>query len=178
MGGEGAGLLPPITGVADSRQMPGIDHSTSSVLGLRIPQGMAPGVGPFRVYRFEGPWPVEQVSQFVRDQIRTLWETREGSGYLFREARVKNPADGVDGSQKLSIRVFKGRKSGATVDVWIDSAHWAGKKDGASSGANVGMTAAQRTRRQADKEETMRVWRKIAAGEEPDERDRRSSFFK
>jgi hypothetical protein len=92
-----------------------------SVFGLRVPRGMKPAKGPNQVYRFEGTLELGHVKRYVMRQVETGHLLEEPTGYLVRKARVVEPVGSSRGDLLLAVRIFRGRRGGASVDVWVEA---------------------------------------------------------
>ncbi|MCP4599355.1 MAG: hypothetical protein GY847_02270 [Proteobacteria bacterium] len=159
-------------------------QGTTTVLGLGIPRGMMPAPAPPKVYRFEGTHHVAHVTGFIREQVSTRKSMREGSGYIFRNARVRHPKGKATGGDLLAIRIFKGQKGGATIDIWLEreyakrlpsrgsSSYYRSSHSYGSSGRHTTRvtTTAKRKRKKA-KRDTMRVMYKLMRKDELDSND-------
>ena len=44
----------------------------------------------------------------------------EGSGFLMRHAILRKTRGSSEADKPMAIRIFKGRKRGATIDVWFE----------------------------------------------------------
>ncbi|MFO8074193.1 MAG: hypothetical protein R6V85_20215 [Polyangia bacterium] len=152
-----------------------------AVFGLSLPRGMKPVPGPNRVYRFESTHRLESVKRYLMGQVETAYLKDEPSGYLVRHAQVLEPAGEVSPEQRLAIRIFRGRRGGATVDVWVESGPGASParraKRPAARGAAAGSRSepvriepgsAEARRRQQSKRETFELLQKMQRGEEID----------
>lgn len=121
------GAAPDAPGVAPAAAAPGaLAAGQHSVLGLRIPNGMAPASSPSPgVYRFEGPQPPEIAARVLEAQLASFEPpATEPGATLYRRAVVREPAGGA-GRIPLAIRVHR-RESGSAVDVWREPATAAG----------------------------------------------------
>ncbi|MCP4197496.1 MAG: hypothetical protein GY762_10150 [Proteobacteria bacterium] len=174
--------LPPIPGAEDQTgKHATLTQGTITALGLVIPDGMTPGPAPRKVYRFEGNFPVFQVATFIHQQVTGADIEIEDGGYLMQKARVRTPKGSATGKEILDIRVFKGRRKGATIDIWLERYYV--KKPPSKNLAppkprtRSQMSPAEKQRRSKEHGETMRVMRKVTSGEPLDEKDRNSPFF-
>jgi hypothetical protein len=174
--------LPPIPGAEDQTgKHATLTQGTITALGLVIPDGMSPGPAPRKVYRFEGNFPVFQVATFIHKQVTGADIEIEDGGYLMQKARVRTPKGSASGKELLDIRVFKGRRKGATIDIWLER-YYAKKlpsKEVAPPRPRTRsqMSPAEKQRRSKEHGETMRVMRKVTSGAPLDEKDRNSPFF-
>ena len=174
--------LPPIPGV---ETQPSGAHATltqgkTTALGLVIPEGMSPAPADDKVYRFEGNFPVFQVATFIHDQVSNAKIEIEDRGYLMRRARVKAPRGGASGKELLGIRVFKGRKGGATIDMWLEreyAKNLPSKNPTPRPRFRSTMSASEKERRGREAGKTMRVMKKVTSDQYLDEEDRNSPFF-
>ena len=152
-----------------------------AVFGLSLPRGMKPVPGPNRVYRFESTHRLESVKRYLMRQVETAYLKDEPSGYLIRHARVLEPLGEVAPEQRLAIRVFRGRRGGATVDVWVESGPGASPARRATRSAGRGAAAGKKSepvriepgsaearRRERSKRETFELLQKMQRGEEID----------
>jgi len=92
-----------------------------AVFGLRVPRGMKPVPGPHRVYRFEGTQDLGLVKRYVMRQVETGTLLDEPTGYLIRKARVVDPVGTSQGDLLLAVRIFRGNRGGASMDVWVEA---------------------------------------------------------
>jgi hypothetical protein len=82
---------------------------------------MVPVDAPPKVYRFVGKYPVEQVRDYVNNRVVAKKTKTEGvRTYLFREAKVKEPAGKSSGKEVLAVRVFQTPKGKAVIDIWLE----------------------------------------------------------
>ena len=116
-----------------------------SVFGLRVPRGMKPAAGPNQVYRFEGTLELAHVKRYVMRQVETGHLLEEPTGYLIRKARVLAPVGSSPADVLLAVRIFRGRRGGASVDAWVETESLAKLRGGQSGlpgyrtgGANKG----------------------------------------
>lgn len=114
--------LPLISGNGTESESPKatLAQGKKTAFGITIPRGMVPAPGPHRVFRFEGSYPVVQVKDFIGAQVTAKEIAAEGSGYLMRQATLRKSTGRVGSDKPMAIRVFKGRKRGATIDVWFE----------------------------------------------------------
>jgi hypothetical protein len=174
--------LPPIPGAEDqAAEHATLTQGTITALGLVIPEGMTPGPAPRKVYRFEGNFPVFQVATFIHKQVTGAKIEIEDGGYLMQKAKVRTPKGSATGNELLDIRVFKGSKKGATIDIWLER-YYAKKLPSKELApprprTRSQMSPAEKQRRSKEHGETMRVMRKVTSGQPLDEKDRNSPFF-
>jgi len=150
-----------------------------SVFGLRVPRGMKPAAGPNRVYRFEGTFELPHVKRYVMRQVETGHLHDEPTGYLIRKARVVDPVGTDPAEVLLAVRIFRGRRGGATMDVWVETESLAALRRGkggsargpGAGGANKGdekppakLTSSQRTKRQEERKSTFEALEAAAQG--------------
>ncbi|HUT77480.1 MAG TPA: hypothetical protein VM285_07325 [Polyangia bacterium] len=198
-GGAGAGA-PPDSGdaaevasatVPDDYQMTRIvdlGEGSHAVFGLRIPRGMRPTSGPHKVYRFEGTLDVIAARRFVMRQVETVLLKDEPTGYLIRGARVLFPVGEVDPQIRLAIRIFRGRKGGATVDVWVERDRERERSRTAAGGGGAGGAAGSEAariepgspearRRVEERQKAFELLEKIGRGEPLSPEDADNPFF-
>jgi hypothetical protein len=111
------------------------------VYGLRVPVGMKPGKGPHKVFRFEGTMQLLHLKRYVMRQVETGTIIEEPTGYLIRKARVLEPVGSPDPGLRLAVRIFRGRKGGASMDVWVEIDSLAAQRGGShglGGGAGTG----------------------------------------
>lgn len=159
---------------------------TTTVFGLVLPQKMTPEKSVPKVYRFTGKYPVVHVMGFLRDQLSRSELSREGEGYLLRFGKVRSPKGRSTGEDKLAVRIYRGMK-GSVVDIWLEKDY--AEKLPPSHGRSADELALVKSRkttrmspeaaavRKKEKQETLRVMRKIAAGGTLDKKDYESPFF-
>ena len=159
---------------------------TTTVLGLVLPQKMTHEKTVPKVYRFTGKYPVVHVMGFLRDQLSRSELSREGDGYLLRFGKVRSPKGQSTGDDKLAVRISRGMK-GTVVDIWLEKDY--AEKLPPSYGRSADKLALVKSRkttrmspeaaavRKKEKQETLRVMRKIAAGGKLDKKDYDSPFF-
>jgi hypothetical protein len=174
--------LPPLPGAQDqsNSRHATLTQGKITALGLVIPDGMSPGPAPRKVYRFEGNYPVFQVATFIHKQVADAKIAIEDGGYLMQRARVRNPKGSASGKEILGIRVFKGQRKGATIDIWLEREYaqkLPAKEVKPRSRTRANMNRSERERRGRDSRETMRVMKKMTSGQPLDEKDRNSPFF-
>jgi hypothetical protein len=115
-----AEVSPVVPADYQSTRVIDLGEGSHAVFGLRLPRGMRPVRGPQRVYRFEGTLDMVAARRFVMRQVETALLKDEPTGYLIRGARVLEPVGEVDLEIRLAVRIFRGRKGGATIDVWAE----------------------------------------------------------
>ncbi len=165
-------------------------QGANTAFGLSIPRGMTPAPGPPKVYRFEGGYSVKRVTNSIRDQVSVRKIVEEGSGFLIRNATVKAPKGETDGNDLLAIRVYKGQKGGATIDIWLEreytrnlpkqassSSLTSAYSKGGSTGRTTRMTSKAKRKRNQSRRETFRVMNKVISGNTLDSNDMNSPFF-
>jgi hypothetical protein len=167
-----------------------LGQGSHAVFGLRIPRGMRPASGPHKVYRFEGTLDVVAARRFVMRQVETALLKDEPNGYLVRGARVLDPVGDVDPEIRLAIRIFRGRKGGATVDVWAErdrererggTAAGGGGGAGGPAGSRAARIEAgspEARRRLEERQVTFELMEKLGRGEAPSPGDADNPFFR
>ena len=163
-----------------------IDPGTAAVLGLVLPQRMTPAKSAPDVYRFTGNYPVSHLVGFFREQLTRSELTREGEGYLIRFGKVRRPVGRSSGEELLAIRIGRGMK-GAIADIWQEKDYKKALPESyrrsvsrralVKSRKSVKMTRGAAATRKREKEDTLRVMNKIAAGQKLDAKDYESPFF-
>lgn len=163
-----------------------IEAGTSAVLGLVLPQRMTPEKSAPNVFRFTGNYSLPHVVGFFREQLSRSELSREGEGYLIRFGKVRRPRGVSSGEELLAIRAAKGMK-GVVVDIWQEKDYKkalpetyrrsAQKRALVKSRKTVKLGQSAGEVRKKEKEETLRVMNKIAAGEKLDAKDYASPFF-
>ncbi len=146
---------------------------TVSVFGLKIPTGMIPAKGPENVYRFLGKMSFEQTVFAIKRQIRVEQEIEEEQGILFRFAKPNTALSEKD-NRVLAIRIFPANEE-VNLDIWLEKEYQNKLPDKSSKAAFTASTipkpvvykdskaAVQKS--QSDRQETMRLLRKIDRGE-------------
>jgi hypothetical protein len=165
-----------------------LGQGSHSVFGLRIPGGMRPAPGPHLVYRFEGTWELTAARRFVMRQMETALLNEEPAGYLIRHARVLEPAGEGDPSLRLAIRIFRGRKGGATIDVWVERDRQRERTREASGGGTAGRADGKAARIEPGSPEALRraeqgratfeMMEQLGRGEAPSAEDADNPFFR
>ena len=173
--------LPPLPGAGkDPNRHATLTQGKITALGLSIPDGMTPARAPEKVYRFEGNHPVFQAAEFVHKQTRGAKIEIEEEGYLMQRATVRDPKGSASGDELLSIRVFKGDRGGATIDIWLEREYRAALPSKVAPPrvrTRAPMSRTEKQRRGKEARETLEVMNKINRGEPLDENDRSSAFF-
>ena len=158
------------------------------VFGIKIPMGMAPAMGPDKVYRFEGTPPMPQVKALIEDQISARDKLREVEGWLFRFAKAKTGDGRSDESPLLAIRIF-GKGRGSVLDIWVEKSYAKALPDRSKRNSNYTFTALRRPTRISgmpkqllDKRrkrlgETLRIMQKLEKGEPLTEEEKKSRLF-
>jgi hypothetical protein len=180
------GLIPPIAPAPLPVET--LADGTHSVFGLRIPGGMTPVAGPHKVYRFEGTHSMTVVKRQVMRQVETGTIIEESTGFLIRKARVLRPVGEADPSVRLAVRIFRGRKGGATIDVWPEPLALTDKRRRGRSltgrgGSRVAaepptvLDATAQRRRQAQRRATLEALEKLQRGEKFDQNEANNPLF-
>jgi len=188
-GDPSGGLVPPLAKHPwEKTEISTMADGTHSVFGLEIPRGMTPVPGPHMVYRFEGIHPIDAVKRNVMRQVETGTLIEEPSGWVVRKARVLEPDGETDPGTRLAMRIFRGRRGGATLDVWVEREEHATRRKReiaeSSSAAGASATAGERRGgavRDRDEEGARRtaweVMEKVQRGEPLTAEERKSSLF-
>ncbi len=165
-----------------------LGEGSHAVFGLRIPRGMRPVAGPHRVYRFEGTGDLVAAKRFVMRQVETARLQEEPAGYLIRGARVLEPAGEADPETRLAVRVFRGRKGGATIDVWAERDRKRERAAAATRGGGAGAAGSSKggrvepgspeaRRRVEERRATFELMERLGRGEAPSSDDADNPFF-
>jgi hypothetical protein len=163
-----------------------ISQGTIDVFGLRIPGGMTPTAGPYKVYRFEGTHHVSQVVNYIRDQVSADKVQPEGDGFIMRYARVRNSKDKISDDMTLAIRMYPRATGGSVLDIWQEREQknaLPGRAPSFYKGATGKRIRSEvaftpyRAQQQRSFKETMRTIKKLQTHERLDSNDLRSPFF-
>jgi hypothetical protein len=173
------------------KKLASLSQGTITALGLSIPKGMTPATGVPKVFRFEGRHPLNQVKNFIEKQVYLQEPSQKhGKGFLLRKAKVISPKGKSKGDKLLAVRIFRGRKTGAMIDIWLES-DFASKHPGKAQTHTQKSTTVTRKSRQKKSgprkpignfkskslQNLMTVMSKVQNGEELTEAEKNSSFF-
>ena len=159
-----------------------ISQATMDVFGIKLPPGMAPTKGPYKVYRFEGTYHVSHLVNHVGDQVSDEKVEPEGDGFLMRHAKIVGP----DGLQDLAIRIFPGSGGGSVIDIWQEHEHVSElpsrapsiyKSSQKSDYFKRGKRISYKERQQRDTREMLRAIKKMRSKKRLDEGDMQNPFF-